>query len=106
MEPCGNANPRAVIARAGLLLKGISPVGAEAKLCMLYVEDEGINYELKAFYKTDMIKQYIEEKYGKKVLSDLLRKSSDGVRISVIYKPDVNEYNGKTSLQLVLEDYK
>ena len=106
MEPCGNANPRAVIARAGLILKGISPVGAEAKLCILSVEDEGVTYELKAFYKTDMIKKHIEDKYGSEVLNDLLKKASDGVRISVIYKPDINEYNGKTSLQLVLEDYK
>ena len=106
LEPCGNGNSRAVIARAGLKLKAIKPVGREAKLCCLNVEDEGVTYELKAFFKTDAIKEYIEEKYGSAVLNDLLEGRGDGVGFSVIYKPDLNEYNGRVNLQLVVEDFK
>lgn len=106
MEPCGNGNTKAVIARAGLKLKGINPVGKEAKLCLLNVEDENSSYELKAFFKTDAIKKYIEDKYGNDVLNELLQGRGEGVTFSVIYKPDLNSYNGRTTLQLVVEDFK
>ena len=106
LEPCGNGNPRAVIARASLKLKLIKPLGKEEKLCLLKVEDEGVLYELKAFFKTEAIKDYIRQKYGEGVLGDLLTGRGEGVGLSVIYKPDINEYNGKRELQLILEDYK
>ncbi|MBR6258153.1 MAG: single-stranded-DNA-specific exonuclease RecJ [Lachnospiraceae bacterium] len=106
LEPCGNGNTRAVIARGGLRLRSISPAGREGKLCILNVEDEGTAYELKAFFKTDAIKSYIEEKYGAEVLKALLAGKGEGVGFSVIYKPDINEYNGRTNLQLIMEDYK
>ena len=95
-----------MIARAGLKLKGINPVGKEAKLCLLNVEDENSSYELKAFFKTDAIKKYIEDRYGNDVLNELLQGRGEGVTFSVIYKPDLNSYNGRTTLQLVVEDFK
>ncbi len=106
MEPCGNGNPRAVLARAKLLLKKITPVGREEKLCILEVEDEGVRYELKLFFKTEELKNYLKEKYGAEKLESLCFGDREGVTLSVIYRPDWNEYNGNIRLQLIVEDYK
>ncbi|MBR3524484.1 MAG: single-stranded-DNA-specific exonuclease RecJ [Lachnospiraceae bacterium] len=106
LEPCGNGNPSAVLARRGLLLKRIRPIGAEAKLCILQVEDEGREYELKLFRRTEEIKAFMREKYGEDTLDRLLKGRGEGVPFAVIFTPQWNEYRGEKNLQLVVEDYK
>ncbi len=106
LEPCGNGNPSAVLARRGLTLKRIRPIGAEAKLCILQVEDEGREYEMKLFRRTEEIKEHMRERYGEETLERLLGGRGEGVPFAAIFKPQWNEYRGEKKLQLVVEDYK
>lgn len=106
LEPCGCGNEKPVLARQGLTLKHIRPVGQEAKLTLLAVEDEGREYELKLFFAFEELKEYLKEKHGSSAVEALLSPQGGAVRFAGIYTPQWNEYRGERKLQLVLEDYK
>ena len=87
-EPTGYGNPNAIFVSRDVKVKSSCVVGAEGKHLKLTLEDEhGAPYDAIGFRMGSL-------------------KNNLGVRVDVMCSFEVNEYNGRTSLQLNLKDVK
>ena len=49
--------------------------------------------------------EMIESEYGKEQTSNMLNGRPNNVDIAITFYPDINEYNGKKSIQLIIQNY-
>ena len=91
LEPCGNGNSRAIFAEKGVKILSSRIVGKNKNVVKLRLKDK-YGTALDAVYFGDADKFMEDTKY---------RDS-----IAVMFYPDINEFNGYTSVQIVIKDYK
>jgi single-stranded-DNA-specific exonuclease len=48
----------------------------------------------------------MREKYGERELEAAFRGSPNAIRISVVYYPEINEYQGMESIQIIIRNYR
>jgi single-stranded-DNA-specific exonuclease len=90
LQPTGYGNPEAVFVSRNVLVKSARTVGQDAKHLKLTVSD-GSNQ--------------VFDSIGFR-LGGLLPSLRPGARVDVLYTLEMNEFNGRTSLQLNLKDVK
>lgn len=105
LEPFGKSNEKPVFAQANVTFIRGRIFGARSNVAAFYIKDSNQrSYELKYFGDIPAFNRYLDEKYGVGSASRLYSGEGD-YRMSVIYYPDLNTYNGKTEVQLILKDY-
>lgn len=104
MEPTGNGNTRAIFARRDMTLLSFRPYGKAGKVAALRVMDEGRPYEFTLFRGNEAFEEYIRENHGEEALERVKRGVGD-IPVTIAFHPQWNEYNGKRSIQLIIEDY-
>ena len=58
------------------------------------------------FHHADDFLSKLEEQYGKTEVDALLKGRGRQIRISMTYYPDINEYMGKKTPQIVVTHYR
>lgn len=115
LEPFGNGNPKPQFAQKNVRFVSGRVLGANRNVGKYTVADEdGRRYEMIYFGDLEGFHTYISAKYGAKALERLYNTGAGedfGVRsepivLSVVYYPDVNEYRGNVSLQMVMKYYQ
>ncbi len=105
LQPFGKGNPRPKFADVKLNLKKLDVVGANKNVLRMTF-DNGKNVVSGVQFKGEKTLEYLEEKFG---VSNLLL-SFNGERndnmVDVIYYPELNTFNGKTTLQLKIVDIR
>ena len=105
MGPFGVANPRPIFAQRDLQITQIRYMGTEKQHLKLYVKDDkNVQLEALAFSRAAEFDDEVILTYGEDELADLRVGRSDK-RITLAYQPEVNEYNGFTSIQLMIVDW-
>ena len=81
-------------------------VGANKNVLRLKIMDErsGIMDGIK-FGETGEFEDLIREKYGEEEAKKLFASRSKKVKINIVYYPTINEFNGRRSIQINIEDY-
>lgn len=88
LEPFGKANPKPVFADKNLMVKSSRILGSTTKVLKLSLQDErGLTFEGIAFR------------------FDELLYPNAGDRIRIIYYPDINEYNGRKTIQFIINEW-
>lgn len=106
LEPFGNGNPKPVFAQKDLRICKGRILGKSGNVGKYLVKDEtGRSYDMIYFGNIELWHDFLIENFGKEEQDRLYRAGSDVIRISVIYYPDINVYQGKESLQMVMKDY-
>lgn len=106
LEPFGNGNPKPVFAQKDLKICKGRILGKSGNVGKYLVKDEtGRSYDMIYFGNIELWHDFLIENFGKEEQDRLYRAGSDVIRISVIYYPDINVYQGKESLQMVMKDY-
>ncbi len=106
LEPFGNGNPKPVFAQKDLRICKGRILGKSGNVGKYLVKDEtGRSYDMIYFGNIELWHDFLIENFGKEERDRLYRAGSDVIRISVIYYPDINVYQGKESLQMVMKDY-
>lgn len=106
LEPFGTSNPKPVFAQANLKVKKARFMGSENQYIKLWFMDgdgrtiEAVDFDAKTFI--DNIKMWFSDEECDKMLEGL----PNDVLLDVIYYPDINEYMGRTSIQLKPSKYK
>jgi single-stranded-DNA-specific exonuclease len=85
LEPVGEGNPEPALASTGLLVRSVRAVGKEANHLRLEVAADGCSLSAIAFRQGHLA-------------ADL----RPGSHVDLIYRPDLNEWQGRTSLQLMV----
>lgn len=107
LEPFGNGNSKPVFAQRDLPVISAKVIGKKKNLLLIKVADKNNRiFELKIFNKTDVFMNEIDQLYGEGTSGDLVEGSASGVKIDVIYYPGINEFNGRRSLEFIVNDYR
>lgn len=92
LEPYGQGNEKPRFAQKNLRIRGVPRIlGKNRNAVKLgLITEQGFPMEAMLFTEGD---HFLEEQKGKK-------------EIDVVYYPDINEYNGNRTLQIVIREYK
>lgn len=105
LEPFGKDNEKPVFAQSNVTFLRGRIFGAKSNVASFRVRDKnGELHELKFFGDIPAFNRCLDTKYGEGSAARLY--AGDGAySMSVIYYPDLNTYNGKTAIQLVMKNY-
>ena len=92
LEPFGKGNTKPVFAAKNVTVLGYRLLGANRNVLKMSLKDEA-GCVLEGICFNDALK--LESKL-----------KNEGNIISILYYPDINEYNGNKSIQIVVTDYK
>lgn len=107
LEPFGKGNTKPVFAARDVTLLGARILGKNRNVLKLQVQDvNGCRIEAMLFHHADDFLGKLEEQYGKTEVEALLKGHGRQIRISMTYYPDINEYMGKKTPQIVVTHYR
>lgn len=107
LEPFGKGNTKPVFAARDVTLLGARILGKDRNVLKLQVQDvNGCRIEAMLFLHADDFLGKLEEQYGKTEVEALLKGRGRQIRISMTYYPDINEYMGKKTPQIVVTHYR
>ena len=107
LEPFGKGNTKPVFAARDVTLLGARILGKNRNVLKLQVQDvNGCRIEAMLFHHADDFLVNLEEQYGKTEVEALLKGRGRQIRISMTYYPDINEYMGKKTPQIVVTHYR
>lgn len=106
LEPFGRANEKPLFAQQHLSVLRLSRIGKDRNVVKMSVMGpEGIIMDALYFGDTDVFFDFLEEEYGRDNVAAALRGMRNTIDIGVTYYPQINEFQGKRSLQIVIQNY-
>lgn len=106
LEPFGNKNPRPIFAEQHFYIMSARLVGRNQNVIQMILKNQN-GYQIRAVYFKDIerFNDFIVDNYGEEKFNILYSGNNTGIDIGFIYYPSINEYNGRESLQIVIEDF-
>ena len=107
LEPCGlgNVKPLFVVRHANIRAARI--LGKNQNVLRLtLVDGEGNVIDGILFNQVDEFINMIEEKYGAEQKDYMLRGRNNNIDVSLTFYPEINEYNGRRTIQLVVQNFR
>lgn len=105
LEPTGAGNEKCYFARKNVEIVSAVFFGDSKNVGRYRVKDSDNRIsELTLFRKNEELQKYLSEKYGEQKVKDAYA-GKDSVQFSVAYYPRWNEYAGRKSIQLIIEDF-
>lgn len=106
MEPFGKGNPKPLFGERNLLVNKAVILGKNANVLKLTLTNPyGRTLECMYFGNPNDFLSDLSEIYGVEEADKIFQNRENHVRLSVTYYPDINEYNGKRTLQAVIQNY-
>ena len=107
LEPFGNGNSKPVFAQRDVVLLSGRIMGKNRNCGKYKITDEsGRIYEMIYFGDMDKWHEALSSKYGAEAVDELYSSNTDGnMKVNVAYYPDINSYQGRESLQFIMNDY-
>lgn len=106
LEPFGKSNEKPVFADRDIHILSIRIVGKNHNVCKMQVQ--GRNHtvmEAVYFGQVEAFLDYLRKKNGAQAVEWTMEGRDGGIRVSFIYYPEINVYNGRESLQIVVKNY-
>jgi single-stranded-DNA-specific exonuclease len=107
LEPFGKANSKPLFAEKNINLLKATILGKNNNVLKLRIKTKSDNF-LDGIYFGDVyeFEEAINDKYGKDELQKLYDGVYNDVKLDLVFYPSVNEYNGNTSIQIVVQNYR
>ncbi len=106
LEPFGRANEKPLFAQQHLSVLRLSRIGKNRNVVKMSVMGpEGVIMDALYFGDTDVFLNFLEEEYGRDNVAAALRGMRNTIDLAVTYYPQINEFQGKRSLQIVIQNY-
>ena len=107
LEPFGKGNTKPVFAARNVELISGRILGKNRNLLKLQVKDSSQTaMEAVCFRGAEQMLSLLEERYGKEAVDLLMKGRGSQMKLSVTYYPDMNEYMGKRTVQIVITHYQ
>ena len=106
LEPFGTGNTKPVFAQRDVSLLSGRILGKN-KNCGKYriTDDSGAIYDMMYFGDMDSWHDFLRGKFGQERLDDLYDGRGYDMKVNIAYYPDINSYQGRESLQIIMNDY-
>lgn len=107
LEPCGNGNKKPLFAVRHAGVRSARIFGKNSNVLKLtLVDGEGnVIYGI-GFNIVDDFLNMIEREYGSTQKENMLQGRANNIDVSLTFYPEVNEYNGRKNVQLVIQNFK
>ena len=107
LEPFGKGNARPVFAERQVQVESARIFGKNKNVLKLQVKDlHGTRMDAMYFGDVNTFVEYVREKFGDIACECLLRGHGHGIVMAFTYYPDINEYQGVRTPQIVIQNYK
>ncbi len=107
LEPFGNGNPKPQFAHKDVKLLSGRILGANKNVGKYVVESEsGKRFDMMYFGDLEAFNTFLCNKFGAERTEQLYHGGVQGIVISVVYYPDINEFRGNTTLQMIMKYYQ
>lgn len=107
LEPFGCSNPKPLFAQKNLSVLSAKILGARRNVLKMRVADEN-GYEMDAIYfgNIEDFHQYVSSHFSENDVKYMYLGRKNSVTLSFTYYPDVNEFRGIKTLQLIVQNYQ
>lgn len=107
MEPFGVGNSGPLFADRGYRIVKAKRIGQEKQHLLLQVAGgDGIIMDGIRFGAADAFDEFVIRNFGEDELAGMYAGKPGKARISIAYKPEINEYRGKRSVRMSIEDWE
>ncbi len=107
LEPFGKGNIKPVFVEKNLEILETRILGKNRNVLKMQVRDqEGITLEALYFGDIERFFQYYEGQYGEFAVEQMKRGRKNGVKAAFTFYPSINKYQGKTTIQIVIQNYR
>ena len=106
LEPFGTGNSKPSFAQRDVYLLSGRILGKNRN-CGKYKVSDGTGKILDMMYFGDMDKWhgFLTEKYGQDGLDELYAGTAENMKVNIAYYPDINSYQGRDSIQIIMNDF-
>ena len=106
LEPFGTGNSKPVFVQKDLLFLSAKALGKNGNtLRFTVMDDRNQRWEMIYFGNREGFDNYVRDEFGSRALEDLYERRGSGIRMSAIYYPEINTWQGNSRLQLVMQHY-
>lgn len=107
LEPFGKGNPGPVFGDKNINVERFYILGANKNTLKLVLNTKNHNrIDALGFNKVDKFVQILTDAYGPQKTQEILRYQRCGIKLDLAFVPTLNTYNGITSVQLKLIDFR
>lgn len=107
LEPFGKANVKPQFADKNLGVDRAVVVGKNQNVLKLTLRTEhGCVISAVYFGDVDAFREYYSKKYGENEVNQAFLGRKNEIRMSVVYYPEINRYQGNESVQIVIKNYQ
>ena len=107
LEPFGKANVKPQFADKNLDIDRAVVVGKNQNVLKLTLRTEhGCVISAVYFGDVDAFREYYSKKYGENEVNQAFLGRKNEIRMSVVYYPEINRYQGNESVQIVIKNYQ
>ena len=107
LEPFGKGNTKPVFVEKNIeILKG-TILGKNRNVVKMQVcDEEGISMDAMYFGDVQQFLDYLMGKFGEQRVNQMLQGYRTGIKLAFTYYPAANEYMGRRSVQIVVQNYQ
>lgn len=106
LEPFGKGNPKPIFAEQHFRFTGGNIIGKNKNVMKAkVVNGSGARIEALYFGQIDQLQEYVIEEFGQQEWERMLRGDRNDVDLGLTYYPDINEYMGRKTPQIVIQNY-
>jgi single-stranded-DNA-specific exonuclease len=107
LEPFGKENPKPVFAEKDLHIVSARRLGKKNNVLKLRLQNtSGTIMEGLLFQGADDFEEQLIAKYGKQNVAYMYGGRNQPIYVSCTYYPDINEYQGRQTIQIVIQNYR
>lgn len=107
LEPFGKGNSKPLFGGKKLKIQRGSVLGANKNVLKLnLISFSGQRIDGLLFNNCDDFLIAVEEKYGVVQKDNMLKGIENNISVDILYYPNVNEYNGNSTLQVTIQNYR
>jgi single-stranded-DNA-specific exonuclease len=107
LEPYGKGNSKPLFGEKNIRIKKGSLLGAKKNVLKLsLISSRGQRMEGIIFNDIQSCLDDVKSKYGEVQLNNMLNGIENNILVDILYYPEVNEYNGNVSLQVIIKNYR
>lgn len=107
LEPFGKGNVKPVFVEKEIEILSGRILGKNRNVLKMQIQDaHGTQMDAMYFGDIEKFMEYIEKSYGKTAVAAMQNGRKSGIKMAFTYYPGVNEYMGRKTLQIVVQNYK
>ena len=107
LEPFGKGNNKPIFGDKDLKINRGFRLGVNKNVLKLILENKNKSVvEAIYFGDIDNFEDLIVTRYGRTQLENIYKGIDNNINIDILYYPSINEYNGKTNIQITIQSYR